>query len=414
LFGKSVAIRRGGQAGSSGGRAPYGVAGGLIGPPAFVPADPSAAINPARREGGDKLRHNTVRSTADDVFTPILNPDGSVRPVRNLDRRVYEQLGAPPIVTHEHNQLEAAALQLPTPADLLDEKLAAILNDEGLMPGSAVFQRLIDGSGLASRHASILTSAVTMVSGDARQYALQNGGLGYRLLGQVAPSMDPAIAADSLVFAPALVRAWESRMRNIDSATALVPWVNDSRDVYEVFKGKDLVTDEDLHWWGGRGITLVSMGVPIVAGAWFRRAGNAAEEAPLVGLHGRLSKIQDGRQAHHINQYAVYKHIIARNDGVSVKIFGDAINDVGSPHYNVHEVLAKFWDRFYEGGPDFKLPPTNLELTRAQFDALIAGGFSRDEALMLIRHGIRQRVQYGILGGNEVPRRPNKFWQAPR
>ena len=95
---------------------------------------------------------------------------------------------------------------------------------------------------------------------------------------------------------------------------------------------------------------------------------------------------------------------------MSIKLVGDAMRGQGTPHYIAHASLEEFLD-LYRTGPLRDTTPTNLEFTRAIFDSLIAAGISRDKALIMIREAIRERVRYGLLGGNGIPNVPKGGWQ---
>ena len=47
-------------------------------------------------------------------------------------------------------------------------------------------------------------------------------------------------------------------------------------------------------------------------------------------------------QAHHLSQNAAFKDVIPQNEGLAVELKGNAITDVGSPHYKAHKSLEGF------------------------------------------------------------------------
>jgi len=52
-------------------------------------------------------------------------------------------------------------------------------------------------------------------------------------------------------------------------------------------------------------------------------------------------------------------------------------------------------------------------MNRATIDALRSAGYTQDQARALMREAVRDRVRYGVLGGDEVPRIPRRTYQAP-
>jgi hypothetical protein len=99
---------------------------------------------------------------------------------------------------------------------------------------------------------------------------------------------------------------------------------------------------------------------------------------------------------------------------MSIKLAGNAFKDINSPHYNAHESLEKFWAQYRRGGSKYGEMPTNLEYTKAMVDSLKAAGYSQQEAMQIAREAIKQRIKYGLLGGEPVPRIPNRINQAKR
>jgi hypothetical protein len=118
-------------------------------------------------------------------------------------------------------------------------------------------------------------------------------------------------------------------------------------------------------------------------------------------------------QAHHLNQEAMYGGSIPHADAVSVRLRGDAFNEPGTPHYQVHQVQEAYLDQFRTGGSRFREAPTNVEMNRAMLDALRSAGYTSVQAKTLVREAIRDRVNYGLFGGEEVPRIPRRMYQVP-
>jgi hypothetical protein len=107
-------------------------------------------------------------------------------------------------------------------------------------------------------------------------------------------------------------------------------------------------------------------------------------------------------QAHHLNQNAAYRDVIPKSEGLSVDLKGNILKDIGAPHTSAHRSLEGFWDRF-RGTASV---PTNLEYTRALQQSLRAAGYTEAEVQHAVRASIRERLNYGLLGGQPVPRVP--------
>ena len=110
-------------------------------------------------------------------------------------------------------------------------------------------------------------------------------------------------------------------------------------------------------------------------------------------------------QAHHINQNAAYASVIPRPDGVSVKLPGNIFKDPNAQHTIVHRELEKFWDR-YRGS---ETKPTNMQYSYAVYKALVTADIDSKDAMEIVRTGIQQRVHYGLVGGEAVPKVPSKI-----
>lgn len=78
----------------------------------------------------------------------------------------------------------------------------------------------------------------------------------------------------------------------------------------------------------------------------------------------------------------------------------------------IHDLLEEFWNQFRRGGDRYGELPTNIEYSKAVLDSLKKIGYSKQEALEITRQSIKQRVEYGLLGGDLVPRIPGKIYQT--
>lgn len=131
-----------------------------------------------------------------------------------------------------------------------------------------------------------------------------------------------------------------------------------------------------------------------------------------LGEYGVLRDILGGGQAHHLNQDAAFRDVIPSAKGMSIKLRGNAFTQKNSPHYKVHQSLEGFWDQYRRGGTKFGQVPTNLEYTKAVKDALKTTNLSPSQIQAATRAAIKQRVQYGLSGGEKVPRIPGRINQC--
>ena len=117
-------------------------------------------------------------------------------------------------------------------------------------------------------------------------------------------------------------------------------------------------------------------------------------------------------QSHHLNQDAVFKSVINTNEGLAIKLEGNAFTEIGSPHYEAHRSLESVYNQFRRGGEFYGEVPTNLQYSRALLNSLQDAGLTRTQALDAVRASIRQRIDAGQLGGLEIPRIPNRINQV--
>ena len=64
--------------------------------------------------------------------------------------------------------------------------------------------------------------------------------------------------------------------------------------------------------------------------------------------------------------------------------------------------MEGFWNQYRGAGT----VPTNLQYTQALQQSLRSAGLSEAQVQQAVRAAIRERIQYGQLGGLEVPRVP--------
>jgi hypothetical protein len=122
----------------------------------------------------------------------------------------------------------------------------------------------------------------------------------------------------------------------------------------------------------------------------------------VIDRYGTLGQSSFPGQAHHLNQAAAYGEVIPYQGGLAIKLEGNILSDVGAPHTLAHESLENFWWQYRGTG----LVPTNLQYTQALRESLRAAGLAESQVQQAIRAAIRERVQFGLLGGRPVPRVP--------
>jgi len=119
-----------------------------------------------------------------------------------------------------------------------------------------------------------------------------------------------------------------------------------------------------------------------------------------------------GVQAHHLNQDAAYGSLIPKDQGVSLPMPGNAITDVGSPHYDAHASMEGFWNQFREGGAREGETPTNAEVLQATNKSLQNAGVPSNTARQATQEAAAQQKQYGLQPESAVPRVPGKLNQV--
>jgi hypothetical protein len=129
--------------------------------------------------------------------------------------------------------------------------------------------------------------------------------------------------------------------------------------------------------------------------------------------YGQLTRrLPEGFQAHHLNQNAAFRKVIAAEDGIAVGMRGNAISQPGTPHYDFHQSLESFWSPYRPNGELFGKKPTNAMYGEAVQRALEAAGLSPEEASYLAGRAREQRVKYGLAESAEVPHVPSRMNQG--
>lgn len=123
-------------------------------------------------------------------------------------------------------------------------------------------------------------------------------------------------------------------------------------------------------------------------------------------------KLDDGFQAHHLNQNAAFSSVIPKGEGFSIGIRGNAFTDIGTPHYDFHSSLEGFWDQYRVGGSSFGEVPTNAQYGDAVTQALQDAGLSPSEAQRLSDLAAQNRAAYDLSPNDPVPNIPRKIYQS--
>jgi hypothetical protein len=131
-----------------------------------------------------------------------------------------------------------------------------------------------------------------------------------------------------------------------------------------------------------------------------------------IERHGKLKLSDEPGQSHHLSQDAAFKSVVDREDGMAIKLNGNAFTETNSPHYNAHRSLEMFWDVFRRGGARSKELPTIVEYLGALKTSLRSAGLSE---LNVERGVAAAKVQLhgaGLTGDSFVPRVPRKINQV--
>jgi hypothetical protein len=142
--------------------------------------------------------------------------------------------------------------------------------------------------------------------------------------------------------------------------------------------------------------------------------GTLLERLTYTKSYGELAKELAGSllQANHLNQDAAFGSIIPREEGVAVGMRGNALKDIGSPHFEYHKSLETFWDEYRNGGSEAGKVPSCAEYNLAIRKALMDAGYSEKDANSLVNAAAEQQVRFGLKETSPVPRIPGRMNQA--
>ena len=116
-------------------------------------------------------------------------------------------------------------------------------------------------------------------------------------------------------------------------------------------------------------------------------------------------------QAHHLSQNAAFKGIIPKEEGLCIELEGNAITDIGSPHYKAHASLEGFWNNYRPGGALHETTPTIGAYNRAVYDSLLEAGISKPDAAFAVRSAYQQQKEFGLVNNAFVPGIPRRMNQ---
>lgn len=134
------------------------------------------------------------------------------------------------------------------------------------------------------------------------------------------------------------------------------------------------------------------------------RAGLLNGAQPYGWLSGRLLP---GWQAHHLNQTAVYREELSRNQALAYPVYGNAFAGPGTQHFNIHGWLERrFWDEHRPESNILQSWPKNADYGEAGRLSLLAGGVPPGMAATLREQATAERLTNNLSESARVPRIP--------
>ena len=113
-------------------------------------------------------------------------------------------------------------------------------------------------------------------------------------------------------------------------------------------------------------------------------------------------------QVHYLSQDAAFRDVIPGNDGLCIELDGNAFADRGSSHYNAHNSLEQFWDKYRPNGECYRTTPTIAEYNRA-YSSLLDAGLSKSNVAFSVRMAYSQQRQFNLSNKDLVPRIPGRI-----
>jgi hypothetical protein len=139
-----------------------------------------------------------------------------------------------------------------------------------------------------------------------------------------------------------------------------------------------------------------------------------ARIAARTARYGTLrSQLPAGEQANHLNQNAAFRSIILEDEGLAIGMRGNAFTEPGTAHYQFHQSLEAFWDKYRPGGALYGRRPISAQYGRALLNALEAAGLTTAEAELVAAQAAAQRAAAGLAPTDLVPRIPGRLNQTP-
>lgn len=134
----------------------------------------------------------------------------------------------------------------------------------------------------------------------------------------------------------------------------------------------------------------------------------------IIGAYGDLDLRGTGLQKNHLNQNAAFNTRIDRSEGIAIAMKGNAVTDIDTPHYNFHESLESFWNKYRKGGEFSGTTPTSGQYGAAVEKALVAAGYKAPAARAIQQFASDQRATARIGVNEPVPNIPKPMGQKKR
>ena len=110
-------------------------------------------------------------------------------------------------------------------------------------------------------------------------------------------------------------------------------------------------------------------------------------------------------QAHHVAPNAMYRDIIARNEGIAISLPGNVFTNPESAHGKAHNHTETRLDEYRA----LNIRPTNREACEIFLASLQTAGVNKNVAEFSLDWMIRQQMEHGIYPDMPIPRMPKKI-----
>ncbi len=111
--------------------------------------------------------------------------------------------------------------------------------------------------------------------------------------------------------------------------------------------------------------------------------------------------------AHHLGQDAAFEPVIKRNTGLCIGLYGNALTEVGSEHYEAHRILEEFYEPYRQRNAI----PTVGAYNDALVQSLLAAGLSQEESQHARSMVEEQQRKYGLTPDSYLPTMPGRMNQ---